>query len=112
MVKRIVVYSLPEDTDPEEFWKYHTKEHGPEYVKLVGSRLKKYVINRVKEVKKGEQKFFALIEFWYENEEAMEEALRISENVKTRGGKTIRDDFWSRVTDGFAAMVEETQIVP
>ena len=47
MVKRFVVYSLPDGTDPDEFWKYHTEEHSEDFKKNVGTKLRKYVMNRV-----------------------------------------------------------------
>lgn len=112
MVKRIITYSLPKGTDPDEFWKFHTGVHASDFKKIAGPGLKKYVINRVREVKTGEKMFFGLIELWYETEQAMMEAMNRAETIKTMGGNAIAEDFWSRITGGFAALVEEVQIVP
>ncbi len=112
MIKRATFYSLPEGTDPDAFWKYHREVHAPEFTKLAGPGLKKYVIHRITEVIQGEPKFFGFVETWWESQEAMEKSAR---NIKAHtgpDGKTVFEDFWSRVTDGFMVVVEERQIVP
>ena len=110
MIKMINVYSLPEGTDPEEFWKYHTEVHALDVKKAAGSLLKKYVINRVVEVIRGEPKFWGLIEMWWESKEAREEYPKRAETVIAASGKTPPEDFRERVIRGFGAHVEEKEI--
>ncbi len=102
MIKMINVYSLPEGTDPDEFWKYHTEEHALDVKNAAGPILKKYVINRVIEARSGEPAFFGLIETWWESEEARQEYIKRSYPRK--------GEFSSRVTGSFAALVEEKEI--
>ncbi len=104
MIKRVSFYSLPEGVDPDEFWKYHTEVHSSEYKKAVAPRLKKYVINRVTEVVRGEPKFWGFVEQWWENEEDRNAA------INTPEVKRINEDFRSRVTGGFLVGVEEKEI--
>lgn len=110
MIKRIAVYSLPEGTDPDEFWKYHTELHSADVRKAFGFRVKKYVINRVVEVVKGQPTFWGVVELWFENTEAMNEAHERLKHFKTLKGKTFQEDFFSRVTGRFSAVVEEKEI--
>ena len=110
MIKRISVYSLPEGTDPEAFWKYHTEVHALDVKNAAGSLLKKYVINRVIKVTHGEPKFWGVIELWFENEEAFKEFNKRTLKTKVANGKAMIDDFTSRVTGRFGALVEEKEI--
>ena len=112
MIKRIAVYSLREGTDPNEFWKYVKEEHDPDFVRVSGSRLKKFINQRITKVLSGDPKFWVLSETWWENEEAMEEAFKEVNTIKNSRGKTIRADFLSRVTGVFIAIVGEEQVVP
>lgn len=112
MIKRVTVYSLLEGTDPDEFWKYHQEVHAPDFVKLAGPGLKRYVIHRVTKVIRGEPKFFGFVETWWESEKAMEWSAENVKAHKTAEGKTILEDFFSRITDGFMVQVEERVIVP
>jgi uncharacterized protein (TIGR02118 family) len=101
MIKRICVYSLPEGTDPDEFWKYHKDVHGPFIKKLAGDALQGYRINRVTRSLEGKQQFFGLVEMWWESEEAMNkarEAYLPSKHVKEWG---------EQVTNLYMAFVEE-----
>jgi len=111
MYKRIIFYSLPEGTDPDKFWKYHTEVHAVDVKKVAGSRLKKYVINRVTNVESGELKFFGLIELWWESEEAMNDAYKDMKFLKTSEGKILRDDFYTQVITNLTASVEELEIL-
>ena len=110
MYKTMSVYSLPEGTNPDEFWKYHTEVHAMDVKKAAGSTLKKYVINRVVNVTRGEPKFFGLIETWWESKEARDEFIESVQTIKAANGKTIMEDFRSRVISGFAVNVEEKEI--
>jgi len=107
------IYSLPEGTDPDEFWEYHTEDHAVDFVKVAGLRLKKYVINRVIDTHpvspmlSEETKFFDIVETWWENEEVMNQVYKEIATVKTASGKTIQDDFLSRVSWGVSLKVEE-----
>ena len=64
MIKMVSIYSIPEGTNPDEFWMCHTEIHAKDVKKAAGPSLKKYVINRVIKVRRGEPKFFGLIEQW------------------------------------------------
>jgi len=99
VVKRMVSFSLPEGTDPDELWKYWHEVHVPGIMQLPG--LKKYVINRVSSVVAGEARFWGVAETWWESEEAMHQAFTRPD------GKSCQDDFMSRVTGVFVAIVEE-----
>lgn len=110
MIKRVAIYYLPDGTDPDVFWKYHIEVHTSDFIKAAGPALRKYVINRVTEVVTGKPKFWALVETWWESKEAMNEAFERASTFKTPDGKTIQDDFGSRVTDKFSALVEEKEI--
>ncbi|MBI4296623.1 MAG: EthD family reductase [Chloroflexi bacterium] len=110
MIKVIAMYSLPEGTDPEKFWKYHTEVHASDIKRAYGTKVKKYVINRVTKVLMGEPKFFGLMETWFENEEALAEADKAARTLTTPEGKSVVDDFASRVTQRFRALVEEKEI--
>ena len=110
MIKVVAMYSLPDGTDPDEMWKYHTEVHASDIKRVYGPRLKKYVINRVSKVLAGEPRFFALMETWFESEEALAEADENYKTLRTYEGKTIAEDFNSRVTQRFRAVVEEKEI--
>ena len=112
MIKRIFIYSLPEGTNHDEFWKYHTEVHASDTKNAAGPRIKKYVINRVTKVLLGEPKFWVLIETWWENEDAMNEFVKNAETIKIPGGggKTSFSDFFPRITEPFIALVEEKEI--
>ena len=99
MIKRMVSFSLPEGTDPDEFWRYWQEVHVPGIMQLPG--LKKYVINRVSKVGGGEAKFWGVAETYWESEEAMVQAF------KSPHGKSCQDDIMSRITDFFSSIVEE-----
>ena len=102
MVKMVTIYSLPEGTDPDTFWKYHIEEHALDIKKVAGPLLKKYVINRVTQVIRGEPKFFGLIETWWDSEEDRQEY-----NNRPYPHK---GEFASRVVGSFTALVEEKEI--
>ena len=110
MVKRFVVYSLPEGTDPDEFWRYHTEAHSEDFKRIVGTKLKKYVMNRVTAQVGGDIVPFAIIETVWESEEAMKQAYTEAQNVRLPNGKTIFEDFMSRINLHFADSVEEKEI--
>lgn len=99
MIKRVVSFSLPEGTNPDEFWKYWQEVHVPGIMPLPG--LKKYVINRVTNVIGGEANFWGLAESWWESEEAMHQAFNSPE------GKSCQDDIVDRITGICVSIVEE-----
>ena len=110
MLKIIATYSLPEEASSDEFWRYQAEVHAADFKKAAGPGLKRYVVNRVTKVLSGEPKLWGLVETWWESEEAMNEAFRNVEVLRTSEGKTIADDFWSRVVGGFVAQVDENEI--
>ncbi|MFC1965339.1 hypothetical protein ACFLVW_00610 [Chloroflexota bacterium] len=110
MIKQISVFSLPEGTDPEELWKYHTQVHALDVKNAGGSLLKKYVLNRVIKVTHGEPKFWGVVELWFENEETHKEFNERTRETKVANGKAMIEDFTSRVVGRFGAVVEEKEI--
>lgn len=110
MIKVIAGYLLPEGTDPEEFWKYHTEVHAADCKKAYGPRLKKYTVNRVVKVLKGDPGFFALMEDWFEDEAALKEADKSLKSSIAASGKNMVEDFSSRVIKSFRVIVEEKEI--
>lgn len=108
MIKRVSVCWLPEGADPDRFWEYHTKVHAVDAARVAGPRLKKYVINRITRVVSGTPTFFDLIETWWDDEQEMHQAFDVELHAaKAASGKTIMEDFWSRVAGGFTTVVEE-----
>ncbi len=103
MIKMISIFSLPEDTDLEGFWKYWNEIHVPEIKKLKGIR--KYIIHRVKKRLAGEEIFWGLVETWWNSEEEMRKAFGSPEGQKAAG------DFWSRVIGRSSVLVEENEII-
>ena len=99
MVKRVMVCSLAEGTDPDEFWKYWVEVHAAALKNETG--IKKYVLNRVTTVAKGEQKFWGLMEMWLDSEEDYKRIFT---------GKSD-DYFASHITDRFACWAEEVEII-
>ena len=110
MLKRLVIYSLPEETDPDEFWKYHTEIHSEDFKKIAGSKLKRYVMNRITEQVGGNHKIFAVIETYWESKEAMNKAYEEAKVAKLPNGMTVFEDFMSRINLHFAGSVEVTEI--
>ena len=113
MFKVMSAFALPEGTDPEEFWKYHTKIHAEDVKKAAGpslKKLKKYVVNRVTNVVEGDAKYFGIVEMWWDNAEALQEYVKVSRNYKTASGKSPMDDFLSRVKPVWSIEMEEANI--
>jgi len=106
-IKRVFTTSPKEGTDKDAFWKYWTGQHAPDIIKASGPGLLKYVLNRVAKVVYGEPKFFALMEMWYESEEAMNKDFETWKTLKLPSGESIFDDFENRVTGSWAATMEE-----
>lgn len=107
-VKRVSVCWLPEGTDTDQFWKYHTRVHTLDAMKVAGPRLKKYAISRVGRVIMGKPMFFDLTETWWDSEEDMHQGFDIgARTYKLTSGKTVAEDFWYRVAGGFTALVDE-----
>ena len=99
MVKRVMVCELTEGTDPDEFWKHWVEVHAAALKSETG--IKKYVLNRVKTVAKGEPKFWGLMEMWFDSEEDYKRIFT---------GKSD-EYFASHVADRFACWVEEVEII-
>ncbi len=103
MVKRILIFKLKPGTDPEEFWDHWEKVHAAEFRKR--PELKKYVINRVSKVTKGEPAFWGLVETWWDSEESH------AESEQSPLGKSFHDPYFAaHITDGFGAWLEEKQL--
>jgi hypothetical protein len=111
MIKVVSIFSLPEGTDQDKFWKFHTVDHVKDVLKVARPSLKKYVINRVVKVNNGETKIFGIVEQWWESEEALKDYLKHCQLLKPASGKTPQQDFQSRIAPGsFSVMVEEKEI--
>jgi uncharacterized protein (TIGR02118 family) len=103
MIKMVSIFTLPKGADPDGFWKYWKEIHVPD-VKELRPSLKKYTINRIDHKIVGEDKFWGLIETWWESEDDMRLAFSSLE------GKEVANDFWSRVTGRYSVIVEEEEI--
>ena len=104
MIKMIFVFSLKPGVDPDEFTRIWEEENAAEFKKY--PPLKKYVLNKLTQVTGGEQKFWGLVEMWYENEEEYKKYYNNSPVMeRVRAGK-----FTSLITDGFAGWFEEKVI--
>jgi len=103
MIKMVSIFSLRSGVDPDEFWKYWNEIHVPD-IKRLKPGLKKYSINRVDQKLAGADKYWGLVETWWENEDEMRLAFGSPE------GKRVADDFWTRVTGRFSVIVEEVEI--
>jgi len=111
MVKRFAMYTIPEGTNPDEVWNYHTKVHAPAFVKIAGAGLKKYILNRVTRVVTGPPKFTVLAEMWWENEEVMNKTIETARVTKSPRGYTIKGDLQPHeAVDPFITLVEECVI--
>lgn len=107
MLKRLTVYSLPEGTDGEAFWRYHVHGHAADCMRASGQWREKYVINRVTKTLYGNPQFFGVIETWWKNKDAMEKDMEALKTTRLPNGKTIEEDFSSQVTGAFSVLVEE-----
>jgi len=107
MIKRIGIYSIPDEMDEKEWWQYHTREHAADFVKAAGEDLVKYVINRVTKVIKGEKICFGIVETWYQDEAAMKRVYERCYQTILPSGKNIDDDYFSRVVNPRSYAVEE-----
>ena len=104
MVKRIMIFKLKDGVNPDKFWKFWDV-HAQTFKKL--PTLKKYVLNRVTKIVKGEPKYWGLVEIWAENAEAYEKASKDHPIVK----ELASDGFAEQVTDSFTVWVEEKVIL-
>lgn len=115
MVKVISAYSLPNDQDPEKFWKYHTQIHAEDVKKAAGpliNKLKRYTINRVEKVDDGEANFFGFSEMWWEDESALKEFEKRARNYISNSGKNVLDDFESRAISVWRILSVEVDVSP
>ena len=100
MVKRIGMFALGDVKDSDEAWKYWTEVHAPNVTKLPGIR--KYVINRIKEVVLGETKYWGIVEMWFDTEE----------DYTTAFSQHTPDEFGSLITQPrFSSWVEEHVVI-
>ena len=82
MTKVMITFCVREGTDIEKLMKAWHEEHVPPILKRPG--LKKYFINWVKESLRGE-KFYGIVEFWYESYEAAKAAFEKTINSTPDG---------------------------
>ena len=104
-----MVFRLKPGTDPEEFWKHWCEEHGPLYANRCGKYLRKYVVNRVIEVVKGEPVVWGVVETWWKNKE---EYAKAEETPAAKAAKATPGSryFGEHIEGGFNAWIEEKQI--
>lgn len=107
MIKRLGVYSLPEDVDGDEFWNYHTKIHAEQAKQAFGDYLKRYVVNRVRRVISGQGHWFGLVETWWDSQEDLDRAFESLNTTILPNGLNVSDDFGSRVASYTSYDVEE-----
>ena len=103
MLKRIFIFKLKEGTNPDEFWKHWENKHAAEYKKM--PYLKKYSINKLYKVTKGEPAFWGMAETWWDSEADHEKM------EQTPQAKAFKDEYFSaHIADGFGAWFEEKQM--
>lgn len=103
MIKWVGSFSLQPGLDPEANYKFWIETHVPATKKLLGSRLKKYLINRVIENVKGEPAVFGSAELWFDDIETARQAVHEMVN-------TPPTDFITRMTNLRIVIVEEKEI--
>ena len=106
--KVMFAYHLPEGTEPDRFWHYHTEIHGPDVVKAGGDLIVGYALSRKMKTLAGSAAFFALIELWWVSEIAAAAYAERSSTYITQSGKAPLDDWASRgpITDFSLKLVE------
>lgn len=104
------MYSLVSGTDGDKRWQHHTQVHAPAFAAEIGVGLRRYVINRVSKVVRGNPKFYIMAEMWWESREAMDKAIERAKVTKAPSGQTFFKDSEEEIADAFAAIVEEVQI--
>jgi hypothetical protein len=80
-------------------------------MKASGQWRKKYVINRASKPLYGASPFFGLVETWWESKEMMEKDMEALQTTRLSNGKTVEEDFLSRVTGAYSVLVEETIVM-
>ena len=111
MFKTMTVLSLKEGYDQDEFFNYHIGPHAEDALKVAGSGMKKYVINRVKKQIAGKDRYFDIVEMWWESKAAHDEYVQRGQTHLTPSGKTPTEDFESRgAVFQFKVEVEEHEI--
>jgi uncharacterized protein (TIGR02118 family) len=96
MFKTITVISLRPGVDPEEFFKYHTEVHSLDAIKAACGKIKRYVINRLVQMMGGkEQKFYGLVEMWWDSKEDCEAYSKMIYTFKAASGISLSEDFES-----------------
>jgi len=108
MIKQVALYNIAPQTDGDEFWRYHTREHALAVVQACGDNLVRYSINRITAVAKGAHRFFGVVETWWQDAAAMQSGFQALEDTRLPGGKSIVRDYFDRLADPFVAFeVEE-----
>jgi hypothetical protein len=107
MIKRLGVYSLPEDADGDQFWNYHTKIHAEQAQQAFGDYLRRYVINRVRRVISGRGQWFGLVETWWDSQDDIDQGFDSLNTTILPNGLSVSDDFSSRVARYTSYDVEE-----
>jgi len=100
-------YSLPQGTDPDKFWEYHTREHAVHSVDSFDDYLEYYVINRVSRVIKGQAVCFGVVELWFADRECLTKGFEAHKRMILPNGRNVSEDFNVRVVDAFGCVVEE-----
>lgn len=111
MIKGFYVYSIPDGAKGDDFWDYHKCVHARDVLKVTSNFRTKYVLNRVKKTLYGCHNIFGIVEIVWLSEELR---LKDEEAVKTArlsNGKTISEDFRSRLQDDFHVLVDEYDVI-
>jgi hypothetical protein len=75
MIKRVGIFGIAKDKDPDEVWRFYSEVHAPEIAGIMPG-LKKYVINRAIEPwidPKNKPRWWGILEQWVEREEAFDQ---------------------------------------
>jgi len=101
----MLLFSLKEGTNQDEFWNYWIEKHAAEYKKRPG--LNKYIINRV--IRSEENpKLWGVGEIWFDSDKAY---IQANDPEYTKGKYTRDVSFSSKITNAFTVRVEEKVIL-
>ena len=99
MVKKMGMFQLAEGKDSDEVWKYWIETHAAQVKSLPGIR--KYVLNRVSKVVKGEVKFWGIVELWFDTEEDYDKAFT----------HLVPDEFGTLITEPRLSVWVEEKVI-
>lgn len=111
MIKRMALYSIPPQSNGDEFWRYHTREHAPAAIQACGDHLVKYTLNRVVRVTKGATQCFGVVQTWWRDPDALTAGFKALDTHILSNGKSVARDYFDRLADNNIAFEVEEFVV-